>query len=102
MQVFPTAFLLDPAFAVDAGGPVLPPWGSLRDRDKSAVKDVITRLAGPGKQKAAMDELVCFTGEGFVDKTFALSAMVRRPSKCFTACPLAMYTGTEQPDSAAA
>ncbi len=84
MQAFPAAFLLDPAMAICTDGKVKPPWGSLRDKDRSGVKDLVRRLAGPRKQNAAAEELLRFIGEGYVDKDFALLAMVRKlPEKTY-------------------
>lgn len=75
MQAFPAAFLLDSAMAIPADGKVRPPWASLRDR--SGVKDLVRRLAGPRKQDAAAEELLRFIGDGYVDRDFTLTAMVR-------------------------
>jgi hypothetical protein len=67
--------------AISVDGKVKPPWGSLRDKDRSEIKDLLRRLAGPRKQSAASAELLLFIGEGYVDKEFALTAMVRAPSE---------------------
>ena len=71
MQAFPAAFMLDPAIAICADGKVKPPWGSLWESDKSGVKDLVRRFAGPRKQSAATEELLRFIGEGYADKDFA-------------------------------
>lgn len=81
MQAFPAAFLLDPAMALCPNGKMIPPWGFLRETDRSGIKDLVRRLAGPRKQSAATDELLRFIGEGYVDKEFALAAMVRELSQ---------------------
>ncbi len=62
--------------AISVDGKLKPPWGSLRDKDRSEIKDLLRRLAGPRKQSAASAELLLFIGEGYVDKEFALTAMV--------------------------
>ncbi len=84
MQAFPAAFLLDPANAVDPNGTtVLPPWGSLHEEDKGAVKNLLRRMAPRGKQQAVVEELLQFTSAGYADRDFARAAMVCYfPSHC--------------------
>ncbi len=45
VQAVAAAFLLDPAHAVDVGGSnIIPPWGSLDDEDRTAVKYLLRRM----------------------------------------------------------
>lgn len=77
MQAFPAAFLLDPANAVDPNGAaVLPPWGSLHEEDKAAVKNLLRRMAPRGKQQAVVEELLQFISAGYADRDFAMAGMV--------------------------
>jgi len=72
----PAAFLLDPAHAIDIGSSnIIPPWGSLHDEDRAAVKNLLRRMAPRGKQNAVVEELVQFIGAGYADKDFARAAM---------------------------
>ena len=77
VQAIPAAFLLDPAHAIDIGSSnIIPPWGSLHDEDRAAVKNLLRRMAPRGKQNAVVEELVQFIGAGYADKDFARAAMV--------------------------
>ncbi len=75
VQAFPTAFLLDPAHAISTGNKALPPWGSLHDEDKAAVKNLLRRLAPRGKQNAVVEELLQFVSAGYADLDFANAAI---------------------------
>ncbi len=77
VQAIPAGFLLDPAHAINVGGSnIIPPWGSLHDEDRTAVKNLLLLMAPRGKQNTVIEELLQFMGAGYADKKFARAAIV--------------------------